>query len=160
MRCKSAYISIICTAVPYRASSSRICLLFFLPVMSSQIYYLNLLIISVSPHSCIFKSEKVKVLVTQSCLTLGDCMDCKPLCPWNSPGKSTKVGSHSLLQGIFPTQGWNLDLLHCKQILYHSSQQAQGHLPRPQHHSDGLCFLMAIKKGKLPPWNCRCLTLS
>ena len=37
------------------------------------------------------------------------------LCPWNSPGKNTGVGSHSLLQGIFPTQGLNphrLCLLH------------------------------------------------
>ena len=33
------------------------------------------------------------------------------LCPWNSPGKNTRVGSHSLLQGIFLTQGWNLPLL-------------------------------------------------
>ena len=40
------------------------------------------------------------------------------LCPWNSPGKSTGVGCHFLLQGIFPTWGSNLGLLHCKQILY------------------------------------------
>ena len=39
------------------------------------------------------------------------------LCPWNSPGKNTGVGSHSLLQGIFPTQGWNLGLLHCRHSL-------------------------------------------
>ena len=38
--------------------------------------------------------------------------------PWNSPGKITGVGSHFLLQGIFPTQGWNLGLLHCRQTLY------------------------------------------
>ena len=31
--------------------------------------------------------------------------------------------SHSLLQGIFPTQGWNLGLLHCRQILYSLSHQ-------------------------------------
>ena len=43
------------------------------------------------------------------------------LCPWNSPGKDTRVGSHSLLQGIFPTQGSNLGLLHCRQILNHLS---------------------------------------
>ena len=36
--------------------------------------------------------------------------------PWNSPGQNTGVGSRSLLQGIFPTQGWNLGLLHCRQI--------------------------------------------
>ena len=33
--------------------------------------------------------------------------------PWNSPGKNTGVGSLSLLQGIFPTQGLNPGLLHC-----------------------------------------------
>ena len=45
------------------------------------------------------------------------------LCPWNSPGKNTGVGFHSLLQGIFQTQGSNLSLLHCRQILYHLSHQ-------------------------------------
>ena len=34
------------------------------------------------------------------------------LCPWDSPGKNTKVRCHALLQGIFPTQGSNLHLLH------------------------------------------------
>ena len=33
------------------------------------------------------------------------------LCPWNSSGKNTGVGCHSLLQGIFPTQGLNSLLL-------------------------------------------------
>ena len=32
--------------------------------------------------------------------------------PWNSPGRSTGVGSLSLLQGIFLTQGWNPGLPH------------------------------------------------
>ena len=41
------------------------------------------------------------------------------LCPWNSPGKNTATGCHSLLQGVFLTQGSNLGLLHCRQILYH-----------------------------------------
>ena len=36
----------------------------------------------------------------------------RPLCPWDSPGKNTGVGCHFLLQGIFPTQGSNLRLLH------------------------------------------------
>ena len=34
------------------------------------------------------------------------------LCPWNFLGKITEVGCHSLLQGIFPTRGLNLNLLH------------------------------------------------
>ena len=45
------------------------------------------------------------------------------LCPWNSPGKNTGVGCHSLLQGIFPTQGSSSRLLHCRQILYLLSHQ-------------------------------------
>ena len=45
------------------------------------------------------------------------------LCPWNSLGKNTRVGSHPLLQGIFPTQGSNPGLPHCGQILYHLSHQ-------------------------------------
>ena len=45
------------------------------------------------------------------------------LCPRNSPGKNTGMGYHFLLQGIFPTQGSNLDLLLCRQILYHLSHQ-------------------------------------
>ena len=38
--------------------------------------------------------------------------------PWNSPGQSMGVGSLSLLQGIFPTQGSNPGLPHCRRILY------------------------------------------
>ena len=45
------------------------------------------------------------------------------LCPWDSPGKNTGVGCHALLQGIFPTQGLNPDLPHCKWILYCLSHQ-------------------------------------
>jgi len=37
----------------------------------------------------------------------------------DSPGKNTGVGCHALLQRIFPTQGSNPGLLHCRQILYH-----------------------------------------
>ena len=40
------------------------------------------------------------------------------LCPWDLPGQNSGVGSYSLLQGIFPTQGLNLGLLHGRQILY------------------------------------------
>ena len=50
----------------------------------------------------------------QSCLTLCDSMDCSlpdSICLWGSPGKNTGVGSYSLLQGIFLTQGSNPHLL-------------------------------------------------
>ena len=45
------------------------------------------------------------------------------LCPWDSPGKNTRVGSHSLLQGIFLTQGLKPGLLHRRQICYCLSRQ-------------------------------------
>ena len=38
------------------------------------------------------------------------------LCPWDSPGNSTGVDCHFLLQWIFPTQGWNPGLPHCRHI--------------------------------------------
>ena len=43
--------------------------------------------------------------------------------PWNFPGQNTGVGSLSLLQGIFPTQGSNPGLLHCRRILYQLSHK-------------------------------------
>ena len=43
--------------------------------------------------------------------------------PWNSLGQNTGVGSHSLLQGIFPIQGSNPGLPHCGQILYQLSHK-------------------------------------
>ena len=64
---------------------------------------------------------EVNMLVTQSCPTLCTLMDCCP--PGSSvhrfsPGKNTGVGCYSLLQGIFLTQGLNLSLLRCRQVLY------------------------------------------
>ena len=43
--------------------------------------------------------------------------------PWNSPGQNTGMGSLSLRQGIFPTQGSNPGLPHCQQILYYLTHQ-------------------------------------
>ena len=43
--------------------------------------------------------------------------------PWNSPGKNTGVGSLSLLQGIFPTQGLNPGLPHCSGFFYQLSHK-------------------------------------
>ena len=65
-------------------------------------------------------------LVTQSCLTLCNHTDCSPpgsSVHGDSPGKDTVVGCHALLQAIFPTQGSNTGLLHCRQILYQLSSQ-------------------------------------
>ena len=43
--------------------------------------------------------------------------------PWNSPGQNTGVSSLSLLQGIFPNQGLNPGLPHCRRILYQLSHK-------------------------------------
>ena len=58
------------------------------------------------------------------------------LCPWGFPGKDTGVVCCFLLQGIFPTQGLNLGLLNCKQILYWLGYQG----------SCGICSLGIISK--------------
>ena len=47
----------------------------------------------------------------------------KLLHPWDFPGKSTGVGCQFLLQEIFQTQGLNLGLVHCRQMLYHLRPQ-------------------------------------
>ena len=47
----------------------------------------------------------------------------KEISVWNSPGKNTVVDLHSLLQGLFPIQGSNPGLLHCRQIHYYLSHQ-------------------------------------
>ena len=63
----------------------------------------------------------VLCVVPQSCPTLCDLMDYSPpgtSVHGDSPGKNTGVGCHSLLQWIFPTQGSNPVLWHCRQILY------------------------------------------
>ena len=65
-------------------------------------------------------SNLLKVKVSQSCPTLSDPMDYSP---WNSLSQNTGVGSLSLLQGIFPTQGSNPGLPHCRQILYQLSHK-------------------------------------
>ena len=70
----------------------------------------------------------VKVKVAQLSLTLSDPLDC------SLPGSSvhrilhTGVGICSLFQGIFPTQGSNPGLPHCRWILYHLSHQGSSRI--------------------------------
>ena len=67
---------------------------------------------------CAQSLSRVWLFVTL-CLTIA----CQLLCPWDPLGKNTWVGCHVLLQGIFPTQGLNPGLPHCRQILYGLSHQ-------------------------------------
>ena len=76
----------------------------------------------------------LKVEVAQLCLTLYS--------PWNSPGQNTGVGSRSLLQGIFPTQGLNTGFPHCRWILYQLSYQGI-----PETLKSRLTFNVDINSG-------------
>ena len=62
--------------------------------------------------------------VSESCSVVSDSLQPHGLySPWNSPRQNTGGGSLSLLQAIFPTQGSNSGLLHCRRILYQLSHQ-------------------------------------
>ena len=65
---------------------------------------------------------KVEVKVAQTCLTLWNPMVSSPR---NSPGQNTGVDSLSFFSWgwIFPTQGSNSGLSHCRQILYQLSHK-------------------------------------
>ena len=86
----------------------------------------GLLVVLLGPQTmgCRADCDKSESVFAQSGLTLCDCMGYGP------PGSSvcgllqnTGVGCHSLLQGIFLTQGLNLGLLPCRQILYRLRHQ-------------------------------------
>ena len=70
--------------------------------------------------------------------------------PWDSPGKNTEVGSCSLLQGIFPIQGLNPGLVHCRQILYCLSHQGS---PRTRKW-----FAMPTSRGSSWPRDRTCVS--
>ena len=69
------------------------------------------------------KSQSVSCSVLPHSLQPSGQEPTRLLCPWNFPDKNTGVGSHSLLQEIFPIQGLSLGLLHCRQVHYHLSHQ-------------------------------------
>ena len=70
---------------------------------------------------------------------------------WNSPGQNTGVGSLSLLQWIFPTQGMNPGLLHCRHILYQLRQKG---IPRTLEW-----VKMEVKVAQLCPTLCDPITV-
>ena len=73
--------------------------------------------LSLSPSTGEVKRSEIRSVVSNSLRPHG------LYSPWNSPGQNTGVGSFSLLQGIFPTQGSNPGLPHYKWILYQLSHQ-------------------------------------
>ena len=80
-------------------------------------------------------------------------MDCSPpgsSVHGDSPGKNTGVGCHALLQGIFPTQGSNPGLPHCRQILYClNHQRSPGNLC-PKLIRIGHFCLAPVHGGRCP----------
>ena len=54
------------------------------------------------------------------------------------------LGFPFLLQGIFPTKGLNLDLLHCRQVLYHLSHQGSPKVSGLNNHSDSHCIFLQL----------------
>ena len=92
--------------------------IFFSILLYTQMYHIFLFHLAVNGPSK-WKSNSlscVRLFATPS----------TPISPWNSPGQNTHVGqntSHSLLQGIFPAQGLNPGLPHCRRILCLLSHQ-------------------------------------
>ena len=101
----------------------------------------------------------VLCLVAQSCRTLCKPMDCSQpdsSVHGDSPGKSTGVGCHALLQGIFPTQGSNPGLPHCRRTLYHLSQQAES-LPESFAYGGSWIFSLILSGHSKQAWTFLCL---
>ena len=79
--------------------------------------------INVSKFSAVAFIDVLNI-VCVSCSVMSDCLQThelcptRLLCPWDFPGKNTGLGSHALLQGIFPTQGSDPRLLHPRWVLY------------------------------------------
>ena len=85
----------------------------------SNFYYL----LTIRRNSNCYSSRSISCSVVSDSLRSCGLQPGRLLYPLNSPVKNTGVGSHSLLQEIFPTQGSNLGLLLCRQILYSLSHQ-------------------------------------
>ena len=112
---------------------SFVCFLFFLltvVIYSVFAYQFSLTFFFLMNLRILFITQillcAVPCLVTQWYLTLCDPYDCSlpgSFIHGDSPGKNTGLGCYALLWQIFPTQGWNSGLLHCRQILYHLSHQ-------------------------------------
>ena len=88
---------------------------------SGCIITIFIIIINFGPYTfmfCLYSViNRLKVEVFDSLWPHG------PYSPWNSQGQDTGVGSLSLLQGIFPTQGSNPGLPHCRLIFYQLSHK-------------------------------------
>ena len=112
--------------------------------------------IKISPKIAFFLiaglDKSVNCSVVSDSLQPHELWPARLLCPWDFAGKNTGVGSHSL-PGIFPTQGSNPCLLHCRQILFCLSHQGS---PAGLDRSRVICWKLLtwkINPGEsVPPW--------
>ena len=103
---------------------------------------------------CVYgpESESVSHTVVSNSFRPHGLLPTRLLCPWNSPGKNTGVGRCALLQGIFPTQGLNSGLSHCRQILYCLSYPCRG-VPCSKGSDKMKAYLMMSSRYLcLPRW--------
>ena len=98
--------------------------------------------------------------VAQSCPILCDLMDYSP--PGSSvhgdspEGKTTGVGCHAFVQGLFPTQGSNPGLPHCRQTLYHLSHSGAGVQRRALAAGVPSRAALSLSLSLSPPWSSAC----
>ena len=88
---------------------------------------------------CVCVCVCVSPSVTSDSLRPHGLLPARHFCLWSSSGKNTGVGGPSFLQGIFPIQGSNSGLMHCRQMLYSLSQQ--GSLETSIYLSNSLKFI-------------------
>ena len=108
--------------------------------MATQNFKRNLLLILDDDDDDVHKSLTSRLVVSNSLWPHG------LYSPWNSPGQNTGIDSLSLLQGIFPTQGSNPGLPHCRRILHQLSHK---------NLTLVVCFLLPLKRERE-----KCLTLA
>ena len=99
-----------------------------------------------SPLDC----KEIKIAnpegVSESHSVVFDCLWSLSLySPWNSPGQNTELGSLSLLQGIFPTQGSNPGILSCRWILYQLSHKGRPMEITPEYSLEGLMLKLKLQ---------------
>ena len=98
--------------------------------------------------------ESVSHLVLSQSLRLHGLEPASFLCPGDSPGKNTGVGCHFLLQGIFPTQGSNPCVLHCRWTLCPLSHQGSKCRSSGIFHGDSLLekWMLCVSERITKSW--------
>ena len=84
--------------------------------------------------------ESVRCSVVSDCLQACGLLPSRLLCPWDSPGRNAGVHCHSLLQGIFPTQGLNPGLLTFRRFLYPLKHQGSPNVGELKLKKKGLVW--------------------